>query len=185
VAFDDFVAVSEALIGSGVSAPNQLAIMGCSNGGLLTAACMMQRPELFGAVISEVPLLDMARFHLLHQGAAWIDEYGNPDDADDLRYLLAYSPYHNVRADVTYPPVLFITSTSDDRVHPGHARKMVARMQALGHEEVWLLEYQSGGHGAGIEPQSAAERKALCIEFLRSMPGMRAADGIGVGARAG
>jgi prolyl oligopeptidase len=81
--------------------------------------------------------------------------------------------------------VLFITSTSDDRVHPGHARKMVARMQALGHADVWLLEYQSGGHGAGIEPQSAAERKALCIEFLRSMPGMRAADGIGVGARAG
>lgn len=171
VAFGDFIAVAEALIGSSVTTPEQLAIQGASNGGLLTAACMIQRPDLFGAVISHVPVLDMSRFHLLLQGALWVDEYGNPDDADDRRMLMAYSPYHNVKPDVSYPPVLFTSSSTDDRVHPGHARKMVAKMQALGHGEVCYLEQRDGGHGAGVEPETIARASATTFEFLRAKIG--------------
>jgi prolyl oligopeptidase len=171
VAFDDFIAVAEALIHSGVTTPKQLAITGGSNGGLLTATCMIQRPDLFGAVISDVPVLDMARFHLLLQGASWIDEYGDPENTDDLRTLMAYSPYQNVKAGVAYPAVLFTTSSTDDRVHPGHARKMAAKMQALRHEQVWYLEHRDGGHGAGVEPETIARASALSNEFLWSMIG--------------
>jgi prolyl oligopeptidase len=171
VAFDDFIAVAEALIASGTTTPKQLAIEGGSNGGLLTAACMIQRPDLFGAVVSEVPVLDMLRFHLLLQGTSWIDEYGNPDDADDHRVLMSYSPYHNVKPDIPYPPVLFTSSSTDDRVHPGHARKMVAQMQALGHNEVWYLEQRDGGHGAGVEPETIARAIATKFEFLRATIG--------------
>ncbi|MEX3960326.1 prolyl oligopeptidase family protein [Trinickia sp. EG282A] len=171
VAFDDFIAVAEALISSGVTTPKQLAIMGGSNGGLLTAACMIQRPELFGAVISRVPVLDMARFHLLLRGASWVDEFGNPDNPDDYGMLMAYSPYHNVKPDVSYPPVLFTSSSTDDRVHPGHSRKMVAKMQALGHGEVWYLERHDGGHGAGVEPEDIARASAITFEFLRAKIG--------------
>ncbi|GAB7522183.1 prolyl oligopeptidase family serine peptidase [Paraburkholderia sp. 2C] len=168
VAFDDFIAVAQALIATGVTTPKQLGIVGASNGGLLTAACMIQRPDLFGAVVSDIPLLDMARFHLLLQGAAWIEEYGDPDDANDLRYLLRYSPYANVAADTHYPPVLFVTSTTDDRVHPGHARKMTAKMHALGHHAVWLLEHKDGGHGGGALPETFARTQAIVREFLWS-----------------
>ncbi|CAM2175537.1 prolyl oligopeptidase [Burkholderia orbicola] len=171
VAFDDFIAVAEALIDSGVTTPEQLAITGESNGGLLTATCMIQRPELFGAVISDVPILDMSRFHLMLQGALWIDEYGDPDNQDDYRMLIEYSPYHNVNANASYPPVLFISSSTDDRVHPGHARKMVAKMQALGHNEVWYLEHRDGGHGAGVEPETIARASATKFEFLRAKIG--------------
>ncbi|QYD70681.1 prolyl oligopeptidase family serine peptidase [Paraburkholderia edwinii] len=168
VAFDDFMTIAQALIDTGVTTPQQLGIVGGSNGGLLTAACMMQRPDLFGAVVSEVPLLDMSRFHLLLQGALWIDEYGNPDEPDDLRFLLRYSPYHRVQPDVAYPPVLFVTSSTDDRVHPGHARKMTARMQGLGHQRVWLFEREDGGHGAGVLPEAVATTQAMIREFLWS-----------------
>jgi prolyl oligopeptidase len=171
VSFDDFNAVAEALVKTGVTAPGQLAIRGGSNGGLLTGVCMVQRPELFGAVLSEVPLLDMARFHLLLQGASWIDEYGDPDDAGDLRHLMAYSPYQNVKADVAYPPALFTSSTSDDRVHPGHARKMAAKMQAQGHANVWYQETGEGGHGAGVEPEAIAQAEAAAFTFLASTIG--------------
>ncbi|QDQ84131.1 prolyl oligopeptidase family serine peptidase [Paraburkholderia megapolitana] len=171
VAFDDFIAVAEALIDSGVTTPTQLAIQGGSNGGLLTAVCMIQRPELFGAVVSEVPVLDMARFHLLLQGASWVEEYGDPDNADDRRMLMDYSPYHNVKPDTHYPPVLFTSSSTDDRVHPAHARKMVAKMQALGHADVWYLEHRDGGHGAGVEPETMARAVATTFEFLRAKIG--------------
>ncbi|MEM5346291.1 prolyl oligopeptidase family serine peptidase [Paraburkholderia azotifigens] len=171
VAFNDFIAVAEALISCGITTPEQLAIRGGSNGGLLTAACMVQRPELFGAVISEVPLLDMSRFHLLSQGALWVEEFGNPDNTEDHRMLMAYSPYHNVKKDVSYPPVLFTSSSTDDRVHPGHARKMVARMQALGHDKVWYVEHRDGGHGAGVKPQARARASAKIFEFLRATVG--------------
>ncbi|TCK44352.1 prolyl oligopeptidase [Paraburkholderia sp. BL8N3] len=171
VSFDDFIAVAESLIDSGATTPRQLAIRGGSNGGLLTAACMLQRPELFGAVLSEVPLLDMARFHLLLQGASWIDEYGDPEDARDLRFLMTYSPYQNVRADAACPPVLFTSSTTDDRVHPGHARKMAAKMQAQGHARVWYLENRDGGHGAGVEPEAVARVEATAFTFLKAMVG--------------
>ncbi|KAK45116.1 peptidase S9 [Caballeronia jiangsuensis] len=171
ISFDDFSAVAEALIDTGVTTAKQLAIRGGSNGGLLTGVCMVQRPELFGAVLSEVPLLDMARFHLLLQGASWIDEYGDPDDPADLRHLMAYSPYQNVKADVAYPPVLFTSSTSDDRVHPGHARKMAAKMQAQGHANVWYQETGDGGHGAGVEPEAIAQAEAAAFTFLASTIG--------------
>jgi prolyl oligopeptidase len=171
VAFDDFIAVAEALVASGVTTSKRLAIRGGSNGGLLTGVMLVQRPELFGAVLSEVPLLDMARFHLLLQGASWIDEYGDPDDAGDLRFLMTYSPYQNVKADVVYPPALFTSSATDDRVHPAHARKMAARMQALGHERVWYLENRDGGHGAGVEAESIARVEATAFTFLQRMIG--------------
>ncbi|MFM0153202.1 prolyl oligopeptidase family serine peptidase [Paraburkholderia sediminicola] len=163
--FDDFIVVAEALISTGVTSAAQLGIQGGSNGGLLVAACMVQRPELFGAVVCEVPLLDMSRYHLLHAGASWIDEYGDPDEPDEARVLAAYSPYHRVSADVAYPPVLFTTSTADDRVHPGHARKMAARMQALGAERVWYRENTEGGHG-GSDELEQAEHDAMVFEFL-------------------
>lgn len=169
VAFDDFIAVAEALVSSGVTTSERLAIRGGSNGGLLTGVMLVQRPELFGAVLSEVPLLDMARFHVLLQGASWIDEYGDPDNADDLRFLLSYSPYQNVKAETVYPPALFTSSATDDRVHPGHARKMAARMQAQGHERVWYLENRDGGHGAGIEAESIARVEATAFTFLKEM----------------
>ncbi|MEX3639746.1 prolyl oligopeptidase family protein [Paraburkholderia sp. BR14320] len=164
-AFDDFIAVAEALIASGVTSAAKLGIQGGSNGGLLVAACMVQRPELFGAVVCEVPLLDMSRYHLLHAGASWIDEYGDPDEPDEARALAAYSPYHNLAAGVAYPPVLFMTSTADDRVHPGHARKMAARMQALGAQNVWYRENTEGGHG-GSDELEQAEHDAMVFEFL-------------------
>jgi prolyl oligopeptidase len=170
-AFDDFIAVAEALISTGETSAAQLGIQGGSNGGLLVAACMVQRPELFGAVVCEVPLLDMSRFHLLHAGASWIDEYGDPDEPDDARALAAYSPYHQVSADTVYPPVLFTTSTADDRVHPGHARKMAARMQALGADRagrVWYRENTEGGHG-GSDELEQAEHDAMVFEFLWSV----------------
>ncbi|SAL13141.1 prolyl oligopeptidase family protein [Caballeronia sordidicola] len=169
VAFDDFIAVAEALVSSGVTTSEQLAIRGGSNGGLLTGVMLVQRPELFGAVLSEVPLLDMARFHVLLQGASWVDEYGDPDNAEDLRFLLSYSPYQNVKAETVYPPALFTSSATDDRVHPGHARKMAARMQAQGHERVWYLENRDGGHGAGIEAESIARVEATAFTFLKEM----------------
>ncbi|RFU45654.1 prolyl oligopeptidase family protein [Paraburkholderia sp. DHOC27] len=166
--FDDFIAVAEALIDDGVTTATQLGIKGESNGGLLVGACMVQRPELFGAVVCEVPLLDMSRYHLLHAGASWIDEYGDPDEPDEARILAAYSPYHQVSADVSYPPVLFTTSTSDDRVHPGHARKMVARMQAMGGEHVWYRENTDGGHGGGSDALELAANDAMVYVFLWS-----------------
>jgi prolyl oligopeptidase len=132
---------------------------------------MTQRPELFGAVVCEVPLLDMQRYHLLHAGASWMDEYGDPDDPDEARALAAYSPYHRATAEAKYPPVLFTTSTSDDRVHPGHARKMVARMQALGHVDVWYWENTDGGHGAGSDALERAAYDAMVYRFLWSCLG--------------
>ncbi|VXB70354.1 Prolyl oligopeptidase [Burkholderia sp. 8Y] len=171
VSFDDFVAVAQALVESGVTTAKQLAIRGASNGGLLAAVCMVQRPECFGAVLSEVPLVDMARFRTLLQGASWIDEYGDPDDAADLPHLMAYSPYQNVKADAVYPPALFTSSTSDDRVHPGHARKMVAKMQAQGHAKIWYQETGEGGHGAGVEPEAVAQAEAAAFAFLASVVG--------------
>ncbi|ALM85051.1 prolyl oligopeptidase family protein [Bordetella sp. N] len=166
VAFDDFIAVAQALIDTGVTTSRQLSISGASNGGLLTAACMVRRPDLFGAVLSDVPVLDMARFHKLLQGATWTEEYGDPEDPAALRSLLAYSPYHLVRADAAYPPVLFSASASDDRVHPGHARKMAAKMQAQGHADVWYLERREGGHGAGVDARTTARTSALEAGFL-------------------
>ncbi len=164
-AFDDFAAVGADLIERGASTARRLAIYGGSNGGLLVGVSMVQHPELWGAVVCAVPLLDMLRYHRLLAGASWIGEYGNPDDPDARRFIARYSPYHNVRADVRYPPVLFMTSTRDDRVHPGHARKMAARMLAQGHR-VLYFENTEGGHAGAANLEQTARQQALYVVFL-------------------
>jgi prolyl oligopeptidase len=128
-------------------------------------AVLTRYPELVGAVVALVPLLDLRRFHKLLAGASWIGEYGDPDDERDWDYLRTFSPYHNVRPDRRYPPVLFLTSTRDDRVHPGHARKMVALLREHGHEG-WLYENIEGGHGAAADNAQRAYMLALKIDFF-------------------
>lgn len=163
--YDDFIAVAEDLIARKISSPRHLGIMGGSNGGLLVGATFVQRPELFNAVVCQVPLLDMRRYHTLLAGASWMAEYGNPDDAAEWAYISKYSPYHNVKPDGKYPKVLFTTSTRDDRVHPGHARKMAALMQAQGHD---LLYYENieGGHGGAADNEQRATLQALEYSYL-------------------
>ena len=163
--YDDFAAVAEDLVRSGVTQPHKLAIEGGSNGGLLVGAVMLQRPELFKAVVCMVPLLDMRRYHRLLAGASWMAEYGNPDDPDDWAFIGRYSPYQNVRADRKLPAVLFTTSTRDDRVHPGHARKMAARMLEQGHQ-VLYWENLEGGHGGAADNAQRAQMMALENSFL-------------------
>ena len=164
-AYDDFIAVGEDLITRKVTSPKHLGIEGGSNGGLLMGVMLTERPDLWGAVVCQVPLLDMRRYNKLLAGASWMDEYGNPDKPEDWAYLEKFSPYQNVRKDVHYPRVLFTTSTRDDRVHPGHARKMVARMKEQGHN---LLYYENveGGHGGAANNQQAAYMNALAYAFL-------------------
>ncbi len=164
-AYDDFIAVAEHLIQRKVTAPRHLGIQGGSNGGLLMGAMLTQRPDLFGAVVCQVPLLDMRRFNQLLAGASWMDEYGNPDVPAEWDYIRKYSPYQNVQKDRKYPRTLFTTSTRDDRVHPGHARKMVARMKEQGHD-VLYYENIEGGHGGAANNQQAAYMRALAYTFL-------------------
>jgi prolyl oligopeptidase len=164
-AFDDFIAVAEDLIARKLSSPRHLGIMGGSNGGLLVGAAMTQRPELFRAVVCQVPLLDMRRYHRLLAGASWMGEYGDPDQPDDWAFLARYSPYHQVRADRHYPRALLTTSTRDDRVHPGHARKMVALMQSQGHD-VLYWENMDGGHAGAANNEQQARMWALTYSFL-------------------
>ena len=165
-AFDDFIAVAEDLVRRGVTSPAHLGIMGGSNGGLLVGAALTQRPELFGAVVCQVPLLDMRRYSKLLAGASWMGEYGDPDDPQQWEYIGRYSPYHNVTAGKRYPRVLFTTSTRDDRVHPGHARKMVAKMQQQGHD-VLYWENMEGGHAGAANNDQQARMWALTYTFLR------------------
>ena len=169
--YDDFAAVAEDLIKSGITQPKHLGIMGGSNGGLLVGAVMVQRPELFGAVVCSVPLLDMQRYHKLLAGNSWMAEYGNPDKPEEWAYISQYSPYQNVKKGVKYPKVLFATSTRDDRVHPGHARKMAARMMEQGHD-VLYYENIEGGHGGAANNAQRANLVALENTFLwRSLGG--------------
>ena len=164
-AYDDFIAVAEDLHARQVTSPKRLGIMGGSNGGLLMGVMMTERPDLFKAVVCQVPLLDMKRFNKLLAGASWMDEYGNPDIPGDWSYLKQYSPYQNVSKNKKYPRVLFTTSTRDDRVHPGHARKMVARMKEQGHD-VLYYENIEGGHGGAANNKQAAFMSALAFTFL-------------------
>ena len=164
-AYDDFAAVAEHLAATGVTRPEQLGIYGGSNGGLLVGVAFTQRPDLFGAAVSAVPLLDMLRYDELLAGASWTGEYGDPDDPEAHRWLAAYSPYQNVHPDAAYPPVFLTTSTKDDRVHPGHARKMAARLKAQGHE-VLYYENTEGGHSAAANLAQFARRDALVATFL-------------------
>jgi prolyl oligopeptidase len=158
--YDDFFAVAEDLIRLKVTSPKHLGIIGGSNGGLLVGAAFTQRPELFGAVVCEVPLLDMQRYSKLLAGASWMAEYGDPDKPEEWAYIKKYSPYHNVTKGKKYPRVLFMTSTRDDRVHPGHARKMAAKMEDLGYR-VYYFENTEGGHGGSATNKQAAYMSAL------------------------
>jgi len=164
-AYDDFLAVAEDLVDRGISSPGHLGIEGGSNGGLLVGVAMTQRPELFRAVVVEVPLLDMRRYHTLLAGASWVAEYGDPDDPAEWEYIRRYSPYQNVSPDEEYPRALFYTTTRDDRVHPGHARKMAAKMLDMGHP-VWYFENTEGGHGAGVTPEQRARMYAIIYTYL-------------------
>ncbi|GAA5174722.1 prolyl oligopeptidase family serine peptidase [Niveibacterium umoris] len=164
-AYDDFIAVAEDLIRRGVTSPKKLAIMGGSNGGLLVGATEVQRPDLFAAVVCQVPLLDMKRYHQLLAGASWMGEYGNPDIPEEWAYISKYSPYQNLKPGVSYPRTLFVTSTRDDRVHPGHARKMAARMREFG-QDVWYFENMEGGHAGAADNTQRARMWALTWTFL-------------------
>ena len=164
-AFDDLIAVAEDLIERGITSPQHLGIRGGSNGGLLVGAVMVQRPELFNAVVCQVPLLDMRRYHLLLAGASWMAEYGNPDDPEDWKFISQYSPYQNLSAEAGYPVPFITTSTRDDRVHPGHARKMVAKMKAQGHD-VLYYENIEGGHGGAANLAQSAYINALIYTYL-------------------
>jgi prolyl oligopeptidase len=163
--FDDLIAVAEDLIRRDITAPDHLGIQGGSNGGLLVGAVMTQRPDLLNAVVCQVPLLDMKRFHKLLAGASWMAEYGNPDDPEQWAYIKEYSPYQNVSADEDYPKAFFTTSTRDDRVHPGHARKMVAKMLDQGHD-VLYYENIEGGHGGAANLEQQAYIQALIYTYL-------------------
>jgi prolyl oligopeptidase len=164
-AYDDFIAVAEDLIERRITSPRHLGIMGGSNGGLLVGAVFTQRPELFNAVVCAVPLLDMKRYNKLLAGASWMAEYGNPDIPEEWAYIKKYSPYHNVFADKKYPQVFFYTSTRDDRVHPGHARKMVAKMEEMGHT-VFYYENMEGGHAGAVTNKQIALRTAMSYAYL-------------------
>jgi len=164
-AYDDFIAVAEDLIARKITSPNHLGIQGGSNGGLLVGVALTQRPDLFKAVVCQVPLLDMRRFNRLLAGASWMDEYGDPDKAEEWDYIRKYSPYHNVVAGKKYPRVLFTTSTRDDRVHPAHARKMFAKMKAQGHS-VLYYENIEGGHGGAADNKQLAYMSTLAYTFL-------------------
>jgi len=164
-AYDDMIAVSEDLIKRKITSPKHLGVMGGSNGGLLVGVMLTERPDLYNAVVCQSPLLDMKRFNKLLAGASWMGEYGNPDNPKDWAYIKKYSPYQNVFKDKKYPPVLFTTSTRDDRVHPGHARKMAAKMESYG-DPVYFYEYTEGGHSAGVTNKEVAFESALTFSFL-------------------
>ncbi len=163
--YEDFIAIAEDLIQAGYTRPGKLGIMGGSGGGLLVGSVFTMRPDLFNAVVAQVPLLDMIRYHKLLAGASWMGEYGDPDDPTEGAYLKKYSPYHNIYPDKRYPMPMFTTSTKDDRVHPGHARKMVARMLEQGHP-VMYYENMEGGHAAGANLKQYATMAAIEFTYL-------------------
>jgi prolyl oligopeptidase len=165
-AFDDFAAVAADLIKRGHTSAKQLGMMGGSNGGLLVSTVMVQHPELFGAVVCQVPLIDMLAYTHIGAGASWAAEYGDPADPAMRVAIETYSPYQNVAAEAAYPPVFFVTATSDDRVSPVHARKMAAKMHAQGHE-VLFYENTDGGHAAAADHKQSAEMWALSFVFLK------------------
>ena len=164
--FDDLHAVAEDLIRTGVTAKGQLGISGRSNGGVLVGAAMNQRPDLYSAVISGSPLHDMKRYSQLLAGASWMGEYGDPDKPEDWAFISQYSPYQNVRKGVDYPAVFFYSSTKDDRVHPGHARKLAARLGEYGNR-FYFHEYLEGGHSVGADHAEDAKRAALLMAYLK------------------
>ena len=166
-AYDDFEGVAEDLIARKVTSPAHLGIKGGSNGGLLVGVALTQRPDLFGAVICESALLDMLRYTQLPPGASWIAEYGDPADPQARAFISKYSPYQNIKSGVTYPETFFHISTADDRVQPGHTRKMAARLEENGHS-VLLYENTEGGHSGSAEPEQLVTKSALEFSYLYS-----------------
>ncbi|WP_256670306.1 prolyl oligopeptidase family protein [Pseudomonas sp. CFSAN084952] len=164
-AYEDFAAVAQDLINRKITSPKYLGVQGESNGGLLTGNMLTQYPELFGAVVVQVPLLDMKRFNQLLAGASWMAEYGNPDKPEEWAYIQKFSPYHLFDSAKTYPPVFFLTSTRDDRVHPGHARKMAAKMIDTSKDAIYY-ENTEGGHGGAASNAQSAHVNALIYSFL-------------------
>jgi len=164
-AYEDFAAVARDLVARKITSPSRLGIRGGSNGGLLMGNMLTRYPELFGAVVIQVPLLDMQRYNKLLAGASWMAEYGNPDIPEQWDYIKTFSPYHLFDPAREYPPTLLLTSTRDDRVHPGHARKMYAKMHAAG-KDVRYYENIEGGHGGAANHRQAAYMDALYLTFL-------------------
>jgi len=165
-AYEDFAAIARDLAARGVTTAARLACEGRSNGGLLVGNMLTTYPELFGAVVCGVPLLDMKRYTQLSAGASWIAEYGDPDVAEEWEYIRTFSPYQLLKDDTDYPPVFFYAATSDDRVGPVQARKMAARMQAMGIPDVLYYENSDGGHGGAVDNSHTARLQALIYEFL-------------------
>lgn len=163
-AYEDFAAIAADLVARGITSPAHLGTMGGSNGGLLMGNMLTQYPEKFGAIVIQVPLLDMKRYSHLLAGASWMAEYGDPD-TDDWNFIRTFSPYHLFDPAKAYPPTLFLTSTKDDRVHPAHARKMMAKMEAAG-KDVRYYENIEGGHGGAANNAQAAHMSALALTFL-------------------
>lgn len=163
-AYEDFAAIAEDLFARNITSPKRLGAQGGSNGGLLMGNMIVQYPQLFGAVVCQVPLLDMKRYSHLLAGASWMAEYGDPD-TKDWEFIKTFSPYHLLKEGTEYPPVLFTTSTRDDRVHPGHARKMMAKMEAM-NADVRYYENIEGGHGGAANNQQEAHMRALAYTFL-------------------
>lgn len=166
--FDDFIAAGQWLISNGYTNPKKLAIEGASNGGLLVGAALTQRPDLFQAVVCEYPLLDMLRFQMFEDGPFWVPEYGSAENAEQFKYLLAYSPYQKVKKGVNYPAVLFVTGDGDTRVAPLHARKMTARLQAAtaSARPVLLLYDTKSGHSGGRPLGKQIEERTNILSFL-------------------
>jgi prolyl oligopeptidase len=165
--FDDFIAAAETLVSEGYARAGGIAIEGGSNGGLLVGAVMLQRPDLFGAVVCRVPVADMLRYHLFTVGRFWIPEYGSAEDPRQFPYLLAYSPYHNIKRGVRYPPTLIMTADTDDRVDPGMAKKFAARLQAEADGGPFLIRVETkAGHGAGKPIGKVIEEEADILAFL-------------------
>lgn len=165
-AYDDFIAIAIDLIEKGITSPEHLGIEGRSNGGLLVGATFTQRPDLFNAVICGVPLLDMYRYDKLLAGASWVDEYGDPDNPEEWEFISKYSPYQNLKEGTEYPEVFFYTSTKDDRVHPGHARKMAKKMTDLGSTVVYY-ENTEGGHAGTSNIDQFSFLLALQLAYLK------------------
>lgn len=165
-AYEDFVAVADDLVRRGVTSRARLGAMGGSNGGLLMGNMLTLDPQHFGAIVCQVPLLDMKRYTHLSAGASWIAEYGDPDKPEEWNWIRTFSPYENLRPGQDYPPVLFYTATSDDRVGPVQARKMAARMEDMGYAKVWFYENREGGHGAAADARQSASMWALSYGFL-------------------
>lgn len=165
VIYDDFISVAEDIIATGLTSKDKLGIMGGSNGGLLMGVMFTQRPDLFSAIVCQVPLLDMLRYHTMLAGASWMDEYGDPDIPEEREWLEKLSPYHNIDPSTEYPEIFFVTSTKDDRVHPAHARKMAHRLQDL---DKLFLYYENidGGHSAAANLKESANRRSLEMTYL-------------------